>query len=160
MAIQEEYSVAELETLLQANEVVIDLIRALSKGTVFPNKQINNFMNRVVEGALEKQDGAQSGYWLMIVVDEKDEELNTTVDIERGYKNLIISKGFSRLKQVKPETAKEVIADLIYNATIWFTWGRRYGPTVGSKTDWAERRKESFLKTVEENPSILTELLK
>ncbi len=163
MAVPEQLFVVEAldqgEALIGAGEIVDQLIRRLANKKNFPNKQINNFMDQVVTGVLGTEEEYPSEPWLIIAVDENDWGLKTTVAIDRDKKYLVVSAGFSRLKQTEPEVAKEAIADFIYQTTLWFTWGRRYGPTVGPREDWAKSRKQSFLKTVEQRPQLLTEFL-
>lgn len=162
MAVQEQLLTEVLdrdEALIGAGEVVEGIIRFLANKKLFPNERINKFMNQVAGGALGTEEEYPSEPWLITVVDEEDSGLNTTVNIDRDKKYLIVSAGFSRLKQTDPQEAKMAIADFIYQTTLWFTWGRRYGPTVGPRKDWAESRKQSFLRTIEQQPQLLTKLL-
>lgn len=162
MTTQEQFSVDTLrrnEALIGTEEIVDLLIRRLANKKFFPNKQINNFMDQVVTGALGTEEQYPSEPWLIIAGDAEDLGLKTSIEIDNGNKYLIVSVGFSRLKQTEPEIAKAAIADFIYQATMWFTWGGRYDPTVGPRADWAESRKQSFLKTVEKQPQLLTKFL-
>ena len=147
------------EALIEAGEVVDGMIRFLANKKLFPNKRINKFMSQVAAGALGTKEQCPSEPWLIIAVDAEDLGLNTAVHIDRENKYLAVSAGFSRLKQTESEMAKAAIADFIYYTTMWFTWGGRYGPTVGPRADWAESRKQSFLKTIEQQPQLLTKLL-
>lgn len=162
MAVQEQLLTEVLdrdEALIGAGEIVDQLIRRLADKRFFPNERINKFMDQVAAGVLGTKEEYPSEPWLIIAVAAEDLGLNTSVDIDRENKYLAVSAGFSRLKQTEPEIAKAAIADFIYQATIWFTWGRKYGPTVGPRADWAESRKQSFLKTVEKQPQLLTKFL-
>ena len=162
MAVQEQYLAEVLdrgEALIGAGEIVDQLIRRLANKKLFLNERINKFMSQVVTGALGTEEEYPAEPWLITAVDENDWGLKTTVNIDRDKKYLVVSAGFSRLQQTESDIAKAAIADFIYQTTLWFTWGRRYGPTVGPRADWAESRKQSFLKTVEQQPQLLTELL-
>lgn len=149
------------EALIQVGDVVDKLIRFLADKKSFPNPKINHFMGQVVDEALGTEEQSPTSPWLIIAIDNEDSGLNTSVNIDthNNYNYLILSAGFCRLKSADPETAKTAIGGFIYQATIWFTHGRRYGPTMGPREDWAESRKQSFLETIEQKGKLLNDFL-
>lgn len=145
--------------LIRAGEMVDRLVRFLASRKVFPNEQINHFMRLVEKEALGTDEEGPTSPWLIVAVDENDSGFNTDVLTDRDKKYLIVSAGFSRLNQAEPEAVKQAVAEFIFQTTLWFTWGRRYGPSVGPRRDWAESRKKSFLETVAKQPELLTRLI-
>lgn len=135
---------------VDAGFVVDKLVRLLADKRKFPNKQINDHMNKVVRAAFGDGENYPTAPWLIISEDKNNQGLKTEY-IEGGRESfLVVSTGFKCLSEADPDNAKRAIGEFIFEVTNWYTSGER--------EDWAESRRRAWEETVEKNPEIIKQL--